>query len=769
MDLGKGFFKNRDADEISPDTTNLTNRDYQRDTALLDAKQDKFKHTHYVKVLEDILLKSEPPINIGLYGRWGVGKSSILNMLKSEIETILSKDFRYLYVDAWGLTGSTLQQEVLITINSQLKKYKESDLEDLLYNVREEKIVSLEKAFQRSWPLVILIVGIAIGYRFFSDQLINLIAVIGISTGVAVVSSVMKYALGTSKRILSGAVSSYQFGAIYDKIVKKEPKKLVVVIDNLDRCDDKVAVDLLGLIQTFMTRKNCINILACDDEAIVNHLHAVKGEAYTEKEGNEFLSKFFQVTIRIPPFIGENLDVYVSELISQRSIKFDPFVKQILISGAIKNPRKANQFLNNVVALYRLAELKEKDKRIPLDSITKHTDFLTKMIVLRHEWPKFYKYMEKNPGILDEVNSVFSGKLMELQLPEPIQAMFKDEEEEGLKDFLSATQYCTVRDIKPFLRLNQESYEGEIPEIEKFELDVSNGRLEVVTETLRNSNDKLKLDYVKKMISINDRHAKDGATAALLISTRVLVGALDVVDDQTMKQIALENLGRNLSSTLKEHFEKYDLNKLFPLISEMKSYYQDQLYRIMLDLIKVENKLNLDMIKQLLENNIYISNNSLAELDQKLTMLISENESEIINIIKEICINSSWASNKFAKPSQFIVTFISKILFDNSPVDNERIGIYLAIQNNLDLTEKKLFVKQVKISIDNLSNTNSILPTNLVEIIDNISKTMIQDLGPYVNDFFGTLTNATIKTPDQNQKKSLFEILFRIIKESEER
>jgi len=91
--------------------------DYQRDIPWKSGDPDKFDHQHYVSVLKNILLKSKPPINIGLYGRWGVGKSSILNMLEDKIKKDSElHDFKYAYVDAWGLSGKSLQQEILVAL-----------------------------------------------------------------------------------------------------------------------------------------------------------------------------------------------------------------------------------------------------------------------------------------------------------------------------------------------------------------------------------------------------------------------------------------------------------------------------------------------------------------------------------------------------------------------------------------------------------------------------------------------------------------------------
>ena len=108
--LAKGFF-NENLGMRNESTVSET--DYYKDTSITSQKEDQFKHIDYVKVLRDILLRSETPINIGLYGRWGVGKSSILSMLKEQINSELSNQFKYLYVDAWKLLLKPLSKKCL--------------------------------------------------------------------------------------------------------------------------------------------------------------------------------------------------------------------------------------------------------------------------------------------------------------------------------------------------------------------------------------------------------------------------------------------------------------------------------------------------------------------------------------------------------------------------------------------------------------------------------------------------------------------------------
>ena len=112
--------------------------DYYRDNALTGQKEDEFQHAHYVSVLKDILLKSQTPINVGLFGKWGVGKSSIVHMLSEAIaKDGQLTDFEYVEVDAWRISGKSLQQGILEEINAKVRDppFTSEALEDKLYNI----------------------------------------------------------------------------------------------------------------------------------------------------------------------------------------------------------------------------------------------------------------------------------------------------------------------------------------------------------------------------------------------------------------------------------------------------------------------------------------------------------------------------------------------------------------------------------------------------------------------------------------------------------
>jgi len=725
--------------------------DYRSDKSITSVSGDKFKHSHYVKVLKDILTKCETPINIGLYGRWGVGKSSILHMLKEEIEKgSLAKDFRYVEVDAWGLSADTLQQGILEEINSDLKTFKQWEIEDKLFNVHEVDSVDYQKTMTKYWPFwsSVIVISIAIFYFGQSIDLLTKLSAVGLTSILATLFPLFKMFVGTTKKIIPRAVSSFQFNRIYKEMVDSEKKTLVVVIDNLDRCEDKVAVELLGIIQTFMAKEDCINILACDDEAIINHLHRVKGDSYTEREGNEFLSKFFQVTVTIPPFIGENLESYTEELMGQRSVPFDPFIRQILISGAVQNPRKINQFLNNAVALYRLAEFKENDGKLPKGIITKHTDFLTKILVIKHEWPVFYKELDKNPEVMKD-NKILGDWINEQ----------KADHVDGLVKFLNTTQFSMVDDIIPFLRLNQETYAAE-SDIDEFATAVNNNDQTIVLGIFKKSDARKQSQYLKKIEAINTKHTEKGDVITLVNSTFSLIGIIEVISEPLLRKIAIAELGKCLSTTLLDQIEKYNVGKLIPLLEEMVSHFATKIYQKILSLFIKEEKLNTVLIKQLFSNSNTISASNTELIDSKLEELYEEREEEILSLLPEIC-DSEWQNNNIPKPSNVIYSLISNIALDNSEIDNKRLECYRTIHNVISNSEKDLFIENLADIINNSNKSSSPIPPQLFELFDEFEIIENENHEPLVK-LYDSMLDSTSKNPDVEQKKNLFKILIKL-------
>ena len=89
---------------------------------------DQLELAHYAGVLASFIKDCETPMTIGLQGDWGIGKSTLLNMLKSKIYSLKDgrKKYRIIEFNTWqySLFGED-EYLGLSAINAMLKLIEE--------------------------------------------------------------------------------------------------------------------------------------------------------------------------------------------------------------------------------------------------------------------------------------------------------------------------------------------------------------------------------------------------------------------------------------------------------------------------------------------------------------------------------------------------------------------------------------------------------------------------------------------------------------------
>jgi len=92
--------------------------------SVFDPKQgkDAFNHEVYAKVLAQIfdpLAGNDPGISVALFGKWGQGKSSVVQMMEDLFEkqsTGTQKKVRIVWFNAWKTRGDHVRRQLLLTI-----------------------------------------------------------------------------------------------------------------------------------------------------------------------------------------------------------------------------------------------------------------------------------------------------------------------------------------------------------------------------------------------------------------------------------------------------------------------------------------------------------------------------------------------------------------------------------------------------------------------------------------------------------------------------
>ena len=129
----------------------------------------------------------------------------------------------------------------------------------------------------------------------------------------------------------------------------RTPRRLVVFVDDLDRCLPEKAIQVLEALKLFLDVEGCIFVLALDDEAIES---AVRRRYQGEVKAREYLEKIIQLPFILPPIEAEPM----RELRRSRWRRPCPTraAPRSLPSGLTPNPRQVKRTLNIFLLLSRL-------------------------------------------------------------------------------------------------------------------------------------------------------------------------------------------------------------------------------------------------------------------------------------------------------------------------------------------------------------------------------------------------------------------------------
>lgn len=420
---------------------------------------DAFGHVDYARSLATMVRDEQPPLTIGVFGSWGVGKSTIIAGLREE----LGDEVAFAYFDAWRYEEDSLRRQFLRDVGRdlkrdnhlQLKKFDpDKDLSEL--DLDEQHT---EEGFSLSWPRAqrALVIGLAIG--LIAWLLIELGAITDFvkedefgkrfvpAAGAAVVAflaGLFSQWIHITQRVVTirSLTDPDRFQAKFVDLIKAvRRERLVVAIDNVDRCSPEKAVAMLSTIKTYLepaveapasrrpkifsrapATKHVVFIVAVDHEALRRHLLAQEvsqsedsGREEAERYVDEYLAKFFSVRVPIRPILTDDMRAYVGEhlgtLIERRGHEEERTRLIGLVSTALRrNPRRIKQFVNDLEARLRLLE--EREKTPPNGQpgiaapVSKDILMVAKLGLIESEWPAAFERLGKEPRRLAEWHSV---------------------------------------------------------------------------------------------------------------------------------------------------------------------------------------------------------------------------------------------------------------------------------------------------------------------------------------------------------------------------
>lgn len=271
------------------------------------------------------------PISIGVSGNWGTGKSSMVKMIGKELEKSNKAEkttYIFLEFNAWLYQGyddakTALLQSVAKKLSEELKKRHIPESDETLWK-RFQKFTKRINWLQVSKIGLPLLVGLIPGAAptGVAAALISSI-VNSIKTpddkgkNAEAVETNLKEFLSNFDDILKDDETKSTTQQIeelrkdFEDILEKLNIRLVVLVDDLDRCLPETAISTLEAMRLLLFVKRTAFIIAADEQMIRNGVRAHFGNVdLSDDLITSYFDKLIQVPITVPRLGIPEVKVY---------------------------------------------------------------------------------------------------------------------------------------------------------------------------------------------------------------------------------------------------------------------------------------------------------------------------------------------------------------------------------------------------------------------------------------------------------------------------
>jgi len=339
----------------------------------------------YADALVDIIVDSGSPFTIGILGEWGVGKTSLMQTMCGKLKDEHEKEVIPIWFNAWRC-----EREKVFAIIPLLQLLVSEIKDDSL----KKKFIEILKSLQ------------------------------------------LKFSLPGGAELSAGGVSQTQveedlYYAELDAIetsLKETDKKIVVFIDDLDRCAPDKILEVLESTKVFLDIKGFVYVLGLNSEVVVKAIE----QKYKDMgiNGEDYLEKIVQIPFRIPDWNVTDRGDFLTDLVDKDKIDstYKDTIgeyKDIIQEVIERTPRQVKRFINTYICEQEIFKGKKLDQTIHLV-----------LTILKFKWYDFYQNLFNNryrqnlkeilsdenklreelkdkKGLIDFINSIKARKTLE--------------------------------------------------------------------------------------------------------------------------------------------------------------------------------------------------------------------------------------------------------------------------------------------------------------------------------------------------------------------
>ncbi|MEU8847405.1 P-loop NTPase fold protein [Streptomyces sp. NPDC048564] len=368
---------------------------------------DRFGFLPHARVLCDAIKATRDlPLSVALYGAWGTGKSSFMNICRSLFEeqgipVVSFNPWKYdQREEIWHALIQTILDEIASQITADSDAKRSSQLQHAL---RKAATLSRTAAWLMTRKAVVPLSGGLV------------------STGDA---DALKEAWDEGNPLEYRHVNQFEhdFAEVVEEFTGGG--RLVILIDDLDRCTPEAATTVLDSLKLFLGEASCVFVLAMDQQVIAKAVaQRFDGD---EEMGRRYLEKLVQFPYHLPHVTFESMFSHLRKEVV--GLGDDPALWALIRVAYGQNPRRVRRFINAInltIISLRMHSQPSRERML-------HAAIL---LTIRLQHPVFYAMVNRTPESWQRMDEAVNGNPRVLHLNED--ELFRTDKD--LVDLLHAT------------------------------------------------------------------------------------------------------------------------------------------------------------------------------------------------------------------------------------------------------------------------------------------------------------------------------------------
>lgn len=296
---------------------------FSSDNSISTLAEDRFQRKPFAVRVADAIIgyNDSSSLVIAIYGEWGSGKTSVLNMIGEAIKEKQADNYSIIHFNPWRYKD---ELALLNAFFNQLRNnYDES--KDITKKCRKKILKSFDEY------------SIGIGAE---------IPVAGVKAGLN-----LKFK-PSHKLNLEG------IKAQLDDFISKRKDRIIIMLDDIDRLDKDEIYSLLKLVRLNANFPHTIYVLACDKKEVANAICKHFNEEGNVNTGMDFLEKIIQIPLELPTILVTDLRKYLIDNITpvidenyheKDKNDFRVFIQHLNdVLVFLNTPRAINRYINGL-------------------------------------------------------------------------------------------------------------------------------------------------------------------------------------------------------------------------------------------------------------------------------------------------------------------------------------------------------------------------------------------------------------------------------------